>query len=64
MEGYFPKSGGSNQVDVVPGTHASVDFLAHARAKLVHACENGSDLNTKRMLEYIGWLFGQEDSYR
>ncbi len=28
-EGYFPKEGGSEQMDVVPGTHASSDFLAH-----------------------------------
>lgn len=38
--------------------------LAHARAKFVYAYEQGGDLNAKRMLEYIGWLYGQEDSYR
>ena len=63
MEGYFPKSGGPDQVDVVPGTHASAGFLAHARAKFVYAYEQGGDLNAKRMLEYIGWLYGQEESY-
>ena len=38
--------------------------LAHARAKFVYAYEQGGDLNTKQMLEYIGWLYGQEDSCR
>lgn len=38
--------------------------LAHARAKFVYAYEQGGDLNAKQMLEYIGWLYGQEDSYR
>lgn len=28
-EGYFPKDGEPVKVDVVPGTHASADFLAH-----------------------------------
>lgn len=28
-EGYFPKAGGPDKMDVVPGTHASADFLAH-----------------------------------
>lgn len=28
-EGYFPKDGEPETVDVVPGTHASADFLAH-----------------------------------
>ena len=64
MEGYFPKSGGPDKIDVVPGTHASADFLVHARAKFVYAYGQGGDLNAKRMLEYIGWLYGQEDSYR
>ena len=64
MEGYFPKSGGPDQVDVVSGTHASAYFLIHARAKFVYACGQGGDLNAKRMQEYIGWLYNQEDSYR
>lgn len=118
MEGYFPKSGGPDQVDVVLETHASVGFLAHlafnhfvlnvpyyremyrlndhgmflsrmtltnwlekgagftkrlvemfknmahARAKFVYAYEQGDDLNAKQMQEYIGWLYGQEDTYR
>ena len=34
------------------------------RAKFVYAYEQGGDLNAKQMLEYIGWLYGQEDSYR
>ena len=38
--------------------------LAYARAKFVYAYEQGGDLNAKRMLEYIGWLYGQEDSCR
>lgn len=38
--------------------------LAHARAKFVYAYEQGGDLNAKRMLEYIGWLYVQEESYR
>lgn len=38
--------------------------LAHARAKFVYVYEQGGDLNAKQMLEYIGWLYGQEDSYR
>ena len=29
MEGYFPKSGGPDKIDVVLGTHASAGFLAH-----------------------------------
>ena len=29
MEGYYPKAGGPDLVDVVSGTHASVDFLAY-----------------------------------
>ena len=28
-EGYFPKAGGPDYIDAVPGTHASADFLAH-----------------------------------
>ena len=28
-EGYFPKAGEPDYIDVVPGTHASTDFLAH-----------------------------------
>ena len=28
-EGYFPKAGEPDYIDVVPGTHASADFLAH-----------------------------------
>lgn len=64
MEGYFPKSGGPDKIDVVPGTHAFAGLQAHARAKFVYAYEQGGDLNAKRMLEYIGWLYGQEDSYR
>ena len=64
MEGYFPKSGDSDKIDVVSGTHASAGFLAHARAKFVYAYEQGGDLNAKRMLEYIGWLYVQEDSCR
>lgn len=28
-EGYFPKDGEPERMDVVPGTHASADFLAH-----------------------------------
>ena len=28
-EGYFPKTGEPDYIDVVPGTHASADFLAH-----------------------------------
>lgn len=28
-EGYFSKAGGPDKMDVVPGTHASADFLAH-----------------------------------
>lgn len=63
-EGYLSKDGGPDYMDVVPGTHASADFLAHARAKFVYAYEQGGDLNAKQMLEYIGWLYGQEDSYR
>ncbi len=38
--------------------------MAHTYAKFVYAYEQGGDLNAKRMLEYIGWLYGQEDSYR
>ena len=38
--------------------------LAHARAKFVYAYEQGGDLNAKRMLEYIGWLYGEEECYR
>ena len=64
MKGYFPKSGAPDKIDVVPGTHASAGFLAHASAKSVYAYEQGGDLNAKQMLEYIGWLYGQEDSYR
>lgn len=30
----------------------------------MYAYEQGGDLNAKRMLEYIGWLYGREDSYR
>ena len=32
IEGYFPKSDGPDQVDVVPGTNESADFLDHARS--------------------------------
>ena len=64
MEGYFPKSVGPDKVDVVPRTHESADFLAHERAKFVYAYEQGDDLNAKRMQEYIGWLYNQEDYYR
>ena len=63
-DGYFLKSGGPDQVDVVSGTHASADFLAHACTKFVYVYEQGGNLNAKQMLEYIGWLYGQEDSYR
>lgn len=38
--------------------------LAHARAKFVYAYEQGGDLDAKRMLEHIGWLYGQEEAYR
>ena len=38
--------------------------LAHARAKFVYAYEQGGDMDAKQMLEYIGWLYGQEDCYR
>lgn len=38
--------------------------MAHARAKFVYAYEQGGDLNAKRMLEYIGWLYGEEECYR
>ena len=62
LEGYFPKAGGPDKIDVVPGTHASADFLAHAHAKFVYAYEQGGGLNAKQMLGYIGWLYGQEDS--
>lgn len=55
MEGYFPKSGGRDKIDIVPGTHASAGFLAHARANFVYVCEQGGNLNAKQMLEYIGW---------
>ena len=34
------------------------------KIKLQYAYEQGGDLNAKQMLEYIGWLYGQEDSYR
>ena len=30
----------------------------------MYAYEQGGDLNAKQMLEYIGWLYGQEDCYR
>ena len=63
-EGYLSKDGGPDYMDVVPGTHASADLLAHARAKFVYAYEQGGDMDAKQMLEYIGWLYGQEDSYR
>lgn len=38
--------------------------LAHARAKFFYAYERGKDHRAKDFLDWFGWLYGREETYR